>query len=165
VASAALVQAARAAGVLSREDAGGHRSTRLWASVLAEVPLFAHVSPRHLRKIAGLGRIVRVEAGSRIVQAGQAGDAFYVILDGKGTVVRRRGLAQVPIRTGSYFGEMALIDGEPRSATVVASTEMTCLRLGRTAFAKLVREEPSVSNALLRALAGRVRDMQAAATD
>ena len=59
---------------------------------------------------------------------------------------------------------MALIDGEPRSATVVADTEMTCLRLGRTAFTKILRSEPSVSQALLRALAGRVRDAQAAPT-
>jgi CRP-like cAMP-binding protein len=132
--------------------------------VLAEIPLFQHVPPRHLRKIAALGTIVRVDAGSRIVQAGQAGDAFYVILDGKGTIVRRRGLPQVPIRTGAYFGEMALIDGEPRSASVVANTELTCLRLGRAAFARLLREEPSVSNALLRALAGRVRDLQAGTT-
>lgn len=60
---------------------------------------------------------------------------------------------------------MALFDGVPRSATVVADTEMTCLRLGRSAFLKILREEPSVSLALLRALADRVRKLQSAPTD
>lgn len=160
-----LAQAARAAGAVSQAEAGNRTTTtRLWAAVLAEVPLFAHVPPRHVRKIAALGTVVRIEPGSEVVRAGQAGDAFYVVLDGKGSVVRRRGLPRVPIRAGAYFGEMALIDGEPRSATVVADTEMTCLRLGRTAFAKILRGEPSVSQALLRALAGRVRDTQASTT-
>jgi CRP/FNR family cyclic AMP-dependent transcriptional regulator len=165
VASAALVQAARAAGLSSRSETGGRNATKLWASVLAEIPLFAHVPARNIRRIAGVGTVVRFEAGSEIVRAGQASDSFYVVLDGKGSVIRPRKLPPAPIRTGAYFGEMALIDGQPRSATVVASTEMTCLRLGRAAFAKILRSEPSVSAALLRVLAGRVRDLQAAATD
>ena len=125
--------------------------------MLAEIPLFAHVPARHIRKIAGCRHGRTLRAGSQIVRAGQAGDAFYVVLDGKGSVIRPRRLPPAPIRAGAYFGEMALIDGEPRSATVVADTEMTCLRLGRTAFAKILRSEPSVSLALL-VLAGRVRD-------
>lgn len=165
MASAALVQAARAAGVIAQSETGGRNASKLWASVLAEVPLFAHVPARSIKKIAAVGTIVRFEAGSPVVRAGQTGDSFYVVLDGKGSVVRPRKLPPVPIRAGAYFGEMALLDGEPRSATVVADTELTCLRLGRTAFAKILRSEPSVSEALLRVLAGRVRDLQATATD
>ena len=161
LAQAGLVQAARAAGAVSQEEARNRETTRLWATVLAEVPLFVHVPARHVRRIAALGAVVRFEPGSHVVRAGQAGDAFYVVLDGKGSIVRRRGLPHLPIRTGAYFGEMALIDGEPRSATVVAETELTCFRLGRTGFAKIVRSEPSVSHALLRALAERVRAAQA----
>lgn len=99
-----------------------------------------------------------------MVRAGQEGDAFYVILDGKASVTRRRGLPSVNIGPGAYFGEMALIDGQPRSATVVATTEMTCLRLGRAGFQKALRAEPSVSAALLRALAERLRKLEDAAT-
>jgi len=164
VTNAGLVQAAKAAGVAANSGQRGRIAARAWVQVLAEIPLFAEVSDRHLRKIAALGSIVRFDAGSTVMQAGQAGDAFYVLLDGKASVVRRRGLATVPMRTGAYFGEMALIDGRPRTATIVADTEMTCLRLGRAAFLKLVRAEPSVSLALLNALAGRIRDLEDAAT-
>jgi CRP-like cAMP-binding protein len=135
-------------------------AARGWADVLAQVPLFEHVSARHLRKIAAVGAVVRFEAGAEIVRPGQAGDAFYVVLDGKGSVRLRGRKPPVTIRSGSYFGEMALLDGEPRSATVAAVTEMTCLRIGRTAFAKILRSEPSVSGALLRTLAARLRDAQ-----
>ena len=165
MATAGLIQAARAAGAVSQAQARGRDAARLWAAVLAEVQIFSHVSARHVRKIAALGTIARFESGSTILRAGRAGDAFYVILDGKGSVVRRRGLPNVPIGTGGYFGEMALFDDAPRSATVVADTEMTCLRLGRSAFLKILRDEPSVSLALLRALADRARKLQSAPTD
>lgn len=165
MATAGLIQAARAAGAASHLEARGSDATRLWAAVLTEVPIFAHVSARHVRKIAALGTIARFEPGSTIVRIGQQGDAFYVVLDGKGSVVRRRGLPNAPIAAGGYFGEMALFDSAQRSATVVADTEMTCLRLSRTAFLKILRDEPSVSLALLRTLADRVRSLQSAPTD
>jgi CRP-like cAMP-binding protein len=155
-----LVSAASAAAAVARTNGSGRRSARSWADVLAEIPLFAHVSTRHIRKIASLGTIVRFEPGAWIVSTGQDGDAFYVILDGKGSVRRRRGLPVVKIGPGAYFGEMALIDGQPRSATVVADTEMTCLRLGRAAFQKALRAEPSVSAAVLRSLAERLRKLE-----
>lgn len=161
---AGLVVAARAAGAAPEHEARNRKTTRLWAAVLAEIPLFAHVPARHVRAIAACGTVAHFDPGSQIVRAGDAGDAFYVVLDGKGSIIRRRGLPPIPVRLGSYFGEMALLDGEPRSATIVAETEMTCLKLGRAAFTKIVRGEPSVSQALLRALAGRVRDAQAAPT-
>src|SRR5262249_41191382 len=103
-----LVSAARAAAVVAKTPGSGRGSAGAWANVLAEIPLFAPVSSRPLRKIASLGTIVRFEPGSRIVQAGQDGDAFFVVLDGKGSVARRRGLSDVKIGAGAYFGEMAL---------------------------------------------------------
>lgn len=160
---AGLVQAAKSAGA-SASSQPGKDATRGWTRVLAEIPLFAHIPDRHLRKIAALGSVVRFDAGSQVLQTGQAGDAFYVVLDGKGSVIRRRGLASIPIKTGAYFGEMALIDGRPRTATIVADTELTCLRLGRSAFQKVLRNESSVSLALLNALAGRIRDLENATT-
>ena len=165
MATAGLIQAARAAGAVSHAGGRSRDSARLWAAVLAELPLFEHVSARHVRKIAGQGSIARFEPGSTIIRSGQTGDAFYVVLDGKGSVIRRRGLTSVRVRAGGYFGEMALFASAPRSATIVADTEMTCLRIGRAAFLKIVRDEPSVSLALLRTLAERVRVLQSAATD
>lgn len=161
---AVLAQAAGNAGAIAKQPGRSREAARAWADVLSEVPLFTHVSKRHIRKLAAQGTVVRFEPGAAIVRVRQAGDAFFVVLDGKGAVEPGRGRPRAPIGVGGYFGEMALLDGGPRSATVVAETELTCLRLGRTAFLRFLRSEPSVSLAILRALAERVRDGEEAAT-
>src|SRR5207248_1496887 len=123
---------------------------RLWAEVLAEVPLFAGVPTRVVRKIAGLGSAARFEAKTPIVRAGDSGEAFYVILSGRAEVRRGRGRATAEIGPGAYFGEMALLDGAPRSATVFATSETVCLMLARKPFVKMLKDEPAVAFALLR---------------
>lgn len=158
--SPGLIEAARAAGAVSQAQSRSRDAARLWASVLAEIPLFSHVSSRHVRKIASHGTVVRFEPASEIVRAGQPGDAFYVVLDGKGSVLRGRGRPRIGIGIGAYFGELALIDGEPRSATVRADTEMTCLRLSRKVFLQVLKDEPSVALALLQELSARMRTRQ-----
>jgi CRP/FNR family cyclic AMP-dependent transcriptional regulator len=156
----ALTREARAAG---REAAAARSSdtARLWADVLREVPLFAHVSARQVRKIASLGSVARFDAKTPIVNAGDPGDAFYVILNGRAKIRRGSGRTVAEIGPGAYFGEMTLIDGAPRSATIVAETETTCLMLTRKRFAKVLRGEPTVAFALLRTLAARVRELEA----
>jgi CRP/FNR family transcriptional regulator, cyclic AMP receptor protein len=133
-----------------------------WANVLAGVPLFAGLSRRHLRQVAGAGRIKRFHHGTQIVRSGEPGDAFYVVLDGQVSVARR-GLAGISLGAGSYFGEMALLDGGPRSATVLADGPVTCLAITRTRFLKLLRSEPAISIAILTELAGRLRAIQSSA--
>ena len=86
------------------------------------MPLFAGVPGRHLRRIAALGSAVSFDAKTRIVSAGDPGDAFYVLLVGRAEVQRGRGRPNVEIGPGAYFGELALLDGAPRSATVVATS-------------------------------------------
>jgi len=135
---------------------GGKR----WAAVLEGIPLFAGVPKRQLRKIAALTREARYRRGTAIVREGDRGDDFYVVLDGSASVVRPGGLVSISLGPGSYFGEMALIDGEVRSATVMAETDVHCLRLSRAPFLRLVRSEPEVAVVLLRQLAVRVRDLQ-----
>jgi CRP-like cAMP-binding protein len=133
-----------------------------WANVLAGVPLFAGLSRRHLRQVAGTGRIARFDNGTAIVRAGDPGDTFYVILDGD-VSIRRRGVSAIPLGTGSYFGEMALLDGGSRSASVIADGQVTCLTIKRPRFLKLLRSEPAISVALLAELAGRLRTIQSSA--
>jgi CRP/FNR family transcriptional regulator, cyclic AMP receptor protein len=133
-----------------------------WANVLAGVPLFAGLSRRHLRQVAGTGRIARFDNATAIVRAGEPGDTFFVVLDGE-VVVGRRGLPKISLGMGSYFGEMALLDGGPRSATVTASGPVTCLTIKRPRFLKLLRSEPAISVALLGELAGRLRAVQSSA--
>jgi CRP-like cAMP-binding protein len=137
----------------------------LWADVLGRVPLFAGVPARQVRKIATLGLVARFDAKTPIVTAGDPGEAFYVILSGRAKVQRGRGRTVAEIGPGSYFGEMALIDGARRSATIVAETQTVCLMLTRKRFAKVLRNEPSVALALLRTLAARLRELEASPAD
>ena len=115
---------------------------------LRRVPLFADLSDRHLRKVAKLVMPVRFDAGAAIVREGSPGHTFFVILDGRATVVRRVG-RPAKLRSGEYFGEMALLDRRPRSATVMAETELVALRISAGPFGKLRRGEPSIAIALL----------------
>lgn len=133
---------------------------RLWADVLQDVPLFAGVSKRHIRKIASLTREARFRPATVIVREGRPGRDFYVILDGNASVVRPHGLPGIRLGPGSYFGELALIDGGARTASVVADTDVHCLRLSRASFMRMLRGEPEVAVALLRHLASRIRELQ-----
>jgi CRP-like cAMP-binding protein len=132
--------------------------------VLSEVPLFTGVPKRHVRRIAGLGSVARFDPKEPIVKAGDPGEAFYVILSGRAKV-RGRGRPATEIGPGAYFGEMALIDGAPRSATIVAETETVCLMLARKRFIKILKDEPGVVLTLLGTLAGRVRELEASPAD
>jgi CRP-like cAMP-binding protein len=135
----------------------------LWTDVLKDMPLFADVPKRHVRKIASLTKEVRFARGSSIVRQGDRGDAFFVILEGSAAVVRPGRPPAIPLGPGDYFGEIAIIDGAERTATVRAETEIVCLLLPGRPFMKMVRSEPEIAVALLRQLAGRVRDLQARA--
>ena len=133
-----------------------NRKARQWAEVLATVPMFHGLSQRHLRKIADQATMKRFAPSAAIVRAGDAGDAFYVILDGSANV-RRPGKKTIKLRPGDFFGELALLDPAPRVATVEAETEVLAMRLGRTGFQKVLEKEPKVSIAMLRTLAARMR--------
>ena len=132
---------------------------RVSLPVLRRVPLFADLSERNLRRVAKLVMPVRFDAGAAIVREGAQGHTFFVILEGRATVVRR-GARPAKLRPGEYFGEMALLDRRPRSATVMAETELVALRIAAGPFAKLLRSEPSIAIALLETLSVRVRDLE-----
>jgi CRP-like cAMP-binding protein len=148
------------ASTATRPDAA--TDAREWANVLADVPLFANLNGRHLRKVAGQGRIRRVHEGASIVRAGEPGDVLYVVLDGE-VSVRRRGLPAIPLGIGSFFGELALLNEAPRTATVVAVTPVVCLTIARARFLKLLHAEPAIAVAVLEEVARRLQAAQATA--
>jgi CRP-like cAMP-binding protein len=125
--------------------------------VLASLPLFERLS-RELRRIAAHAKIREYANGDVVVQAGQRGSSFYVILGGRARVLGRP-KARV-LRTGDYFGEMALLDGEPRSATIVAAGELQTMELSRTPFLRVLEQEPRIALALMAELAARVRRLE-----
>ncbi len=128
-----------------------------WLPVLKTLPLFAGMSARHLRRIPA--RAKRFGPAETIVRAGDPGNAFYVVLHGEVRVGLPNGRF-VALEAGDYFGEMALLDGAPRSADITAAGEVTVMVIGRTAFSKLLRTEPQMAAVLLRTLARRLRAAQ-----
>jgi CRP/FNR family transcriptional regulator, cyclic AMP receptor protein len=152
--SPAAVVAAAAALEVAQSRPG--RLGRDWTPVLEGVPLFRGLSRRDLRRVAALARTKRFAAGSPIVRAGDPGSAFYVILDGKARVTPPSGRPSI-LRAGDSFGEMALLDGAPRSASVTAAEDVLTMWIGRAGFSKLLRREPQLAHALLGTLAARLR--------
>ncbi|MGQ0823596.1 MAG: cyclic nucleotide-binding domain-containing protein [Actinomycetota bacterium] len=139
------------------------RGTDLTAH-LAEVRLFSKCSRRDLQTIAKHAEIVEYEAGALVVSQGEAGRAFYVLLDGA-AIVRRNGRKVGQLGPGDYFGELALLDPAPRNADVVAQTRVTVARLLVSPFRKLLREVPALSERLLAGLAHRLRESDRSAVD
>jgi CRP-like cAMP-binding protein len=143
-------------------SAPARRIGREATDMLAEIPLFAGLSRRHLGRLASVATTKRYAAGSPLVRVGKPADAFYVILDGSVRVeVPGR---PVGLQAGDFFGEMALIDGEPRSATVVAAGEVYVLTISRAKFLKLLEAEPKIALGIMTTLTRRLRALQAGAT-
>jgi CRP/FNR family cyclic AMP-dependent transcriptional regulator len=134
-----------------------------WARVLAALPLFSKCSKRQLRTVAQLARFEESPPGQVVIQAGDPPDAFHLILGGQARVLGKP-RARV-LGVGDYFGEMGLIDGEPRTATIVAVAELQTMKLPRRPFLKLLRQEPGISMAMLTELAGRLRKVERGASE
>jgi CRP/FNR family transcriptional regulator, cyclic AMP receptor protein len=132
---------------------------RGWTDVLSDVPLFSGLSKRQLNKIAEVAQSRRFPRYSTIVRAGEPGDVFFVILDGT-VLVKPPGKRTVRLAAGDSFGEMALLDDAPRSATVEADDEVFAMLLGRKAFNRILAGEPRIAIVLLRTLAQRLRAAQ-----
>ena len=130
-------------------------------AVLEQVPLFAGLSRRHLGRVASVAAHKHYLAGEALVRVGASGDAFYIILDGDARVEIPGG--PVMLQPGDFFGEMALVDGAPRAATVTALTDIVVLTIPRPKFLALLVAEPKVTIAILTTLAQRLRAAQAQA--
>jgi CRP-like cAMP-binding protein len=124
--------------------------------VLSGIPLFSHRSMRQLRKLARNVVEHRYEPGATIVREGGRTATLFVVLEGDVKVVRN-GRTISRRRPGEFFGEIAVIDGRPRAATVVAETPIRCLVLERDSLQRLVMSDPRVAWALLESLATRLR--------
>ena len=124
--------------------------------VLEGVPLFQGLSTRHLRRIRDLTEPADYMAGATLVKEGTEGDSFFVILEGlaKVTVGRRTINRLMP---GDYFGEISLLDGGLRSASVVSETPLKVLVIERKRFMRLLEEEGAIAIAMLEGMARAIR--------
>jgi CRP-like cAMP-binding protein len=126
---------------------------------LAQVPMFAGVKPKELKKLSKRMTERSFNEGDEITREGESGIGFFVIEHGNATV----SIGGKIIRTlgpGEHFGEVALIDSGPRSATVVATTDLRCRAMSAWEFKPFVEEHPEVAWALLETLVGRLREAE-----
>lgn len=126
---------------------------------LQKVPLFAKLSKRELERLGQLADEVEVGLDEVLAEQGRIGHEFFVVLDGHVSVLDgRRPVAQ--LHPGDFFGEIALVDGRPRTATVRAEGITRLLVIGHREFHALMDEFPTVRDAVLTTLAERLRRVE-----
>ncbi len=126
---------------------------------LKRVALFQECSRRQLKSVARIARVFQVSADTVITRAGAAGDEFFLIIDGS-VRVQVSPDKEATLGPGAFFGEMSLLDGGPRSATVLAATPVRLLVITRPHFADLLQEVPGLTHTLLVTLSRRVREAE-----
>ncbi|HYO43281.1 MAG TPA: cyclic nucleotide-binding domain-containing protein [Candidatus Limnocylindrales bacterium] len=131
---------------------------------LRVVPLFRGMTDRALEAVAALADEVEFPGGTAVTTEGEDGDAFYMLLAG---VVRvsRAGTLVGELASGAFIGEISLIDGRPRTATVVAVGPVRTLVVRRDAFLELMDRFPAVRLGVMMALADRIRSDERAPID
>jgi CRP-like cAMP-binding protein len=129
------------------------------ADVLCKVPLFQNLSKRELAQVSRIADEVDCQQGKVLMHEGATGREFVLIVDGS-VRIERRGRILTRRGAGEFLGELALLDGEPRTATVVAETPCTLLVIQSTQFWTMLESVPSVQRKLLIGLARRIREAQ-----
>lgn len=128
-------------------------------SILADVPLFEGLSKAELRSVLDAAVEVTFEVGEDIAKEGMLAVDFYLILEGEAEV-EAEGARLASLGTGDHFGELAVIDGAPRSATVRATTRLRALRIVADDFARLLRTTPELAYRILVEAVRRLRASQ-----
>jgi CRP/FNR family cyclic AMP-dependent transcriptional regulator len=123
---------------------------------LKKVPLFSALNRRHLDIIARHADEVKREAGTVLARQGARGLEFLLIVEGSARV-EKDGKVIAHLGAGDFFGEMSLLDGKPRSATVIADSPVVLLVVGVRSFGRLLETVPGLSNKVMATLCERLR--------
>jgi CRP/FNR family transcriptional regulator, cyclic AMP receptor protein len=139
---------------------------------IARVPLFDGLNKERIKALAAVSRVCAYPAGSEIIEEGAKvldydEDGMYLLLNGtvevrKGSTDGSDGVLLATFGPGEFFGEMALLDGYPRSASVFATSEVLCLVLTRWDLHRQLRHDPEIAMKMLAALSHRLRAMDEA---
>jgi CRP/FNR family transcriptional regulator len=124
--------------------------------MLRKVPLFAGLEEKELQEIAASMRERRFKAGDTVTQEGAGGVGFFVVEEGRADVVVG-GETKGSVGPGDYFGEIALINESPRTATLTAATDMLCYGMTPWDFRPLVESNSTIAWKLLTAMAEKMR--------
>jgi len=123
---------------------------------LGRVPIFSNCTAEEIAAIAGVSQESFFQPGQIIVTQGTPGQAFYMITSGRVEILRD-GVSLGAFSTGDFFGEMSLLDSAPRSATIRALDQVSCLMLSSWDFKALLERHPSIAIKLLEVLSRRLR--------
>src|SRR5919107_849570 len=130
---------------------------------LRQVPLLADLTEEDLQRLYEMAETVSVPAGQQVLQEGDPGDSLFVVLDGELEVTKRHGSQEVLLasyKAGQFFGEMALLEQAPRSASVRTLRESRLLLISQAAFQTLLSCSPSAPFKILRTVTSRLRSTE-----
>jgi CRP-like cAMP-binding protein len=131
---------------------------------LGKVPLFSGCSQSELRTLAQLGTQITVEPGHVLTQQSKPGSEFFMVLEGTASCQKnKREVKQ--FKAGNYFGELAILHGGFRTATVVALTEMELLVLDAREFRSVLMTNPTIGLKMLMRLAERLEEADSSVTN
>jgi CRP/FNR family cyclic AMP-dependent transcriptional regulator len=128
---------------------------------LSQVPMFSACSKKDLETVARLADELTIDEGQEIIHEGETGREFYIVMDGKATV-KRGGRDVGTLGAGDYFGELALLDGQKRDATVTATAPTEVLVIGVREFVTLLEDVPQLTRKLLGGMARRLHELDGA---
>jgi CRP/FNR family transcriptional regulator, cyclic AMP receptor protein len=123
---------------------------------LGRVPLFAGCTSKELKFLASRTDEVELKARRTLIKQGKSSDTFYVILEGEATV-RVGGKARPNLRAGDFFGEIAMLDRGPASATVVTATPVRAMVMSHVQFRDAIKSSDLLLTTILAAAADRLR--------
>ncbi|MGH2749154.1 MAG: cyclic nucleotide-binding domain-containing protein [Actinomycetota bacterium] len=136
--------------------AGQQRSKAKLESLIKSVPLLSACSKKELRSIANVSKVVRFEPGDVICQEGEVGVGMHMVISGQ-TKVQIGGRTRRRLGPGAFFGEIALLDGGPRTATVIAETPVETLFVAFWNFKTVLKREPGLAVKVLEEVCSRIR--------
>jgi len=135
----------------------------LKVELLSNVPLFAACNRNELKRIASLADEIEVPAGKVLCKEGAPGREFFVIAEGQATATLRRKKVAT-FGPGNFFGEMAILDHQPRSATITTESPTRLFVVDIRSFGQLLEDAPNVAKKIMRGIAQRLREVEKAPT-
>ena len=130
--------------------------TKVVVEMLAKTPIWSGLSDKDLKSIVKASKERKYETGQTIVQKGEGGVGFYLVLEGS-VEIKSDGTTLAKLGPGQFFGEMSVIDNQPRSADVVALEPSKCLILSAWSFHALISDNPRMALKMLQEFVRRLR--------
>lgn len=130
---------------------------------LKEISIFSELSKKELRHVSKLMTEIDVKEGRALTREGEVGREFMIILEGE-AAVRRGGRKIASLGPGDFLGELAVLSGAPRTADVIATSDMTLQTLNRREFMSLLDESGAIAKKILIGAVKRLHDLESSKT-